>query len=226
MERMHLVYPDPQFARRARTAQAVRRLAESLVAHHVADDDLDAVADWAEATAARLETGPAVARRDDYQKRRYTDPRPADGDRLISFTDRPFSGPANPSAYDLVIHCEGAEAVGVARFGKLQEASPGRAHGGVTASAFDDVMGYVMSIAAIAAYTGELTVRYLAPMPLHEPVTFRCGVAERDGRRWTVTGTATSADGTVVATGSARFAVVPPERFDLPADAVAPPPQG
>ncbi len=222
---MHLVYPDPQFDVRAAAAAAMRRLAEAMVAHHVDDGDLLELTAWASAAAARLETGETVTRRDDYQMRRYLDPPPAEGDMLVSFTDRPFSGPANPCAYDLVIRREGDEAVGVARFGKLQEASPGRAHGGVTASTFDDVMGYVMSIAAVAAYTGSLTVRYVAPMPLWEPVEFRCGVAERAGRKWTLAGTARAADGTVVAEASALFLVVPPERFGLPEGTVAPPPR-
>lgn len=222
---MHLVYPDPQFAARAAAAAAVRRLAEAMVAHHVTDTELGEIGAWASDRADRLGSGEVVTRRDDYQKRRYTDPPPAEGDVLVSFTDRPFSGPANPCAYDLVIRREGDEAVGVARFGKLQEASPGRAHGGVTASTFDDVMGYVMSIAAVAAYTGSLSVRYVAPMPLWEPVEFRCGVAERLGRKWTLAGAARREDGTVVAEASATFIVVPPERFDLPEGTVAPPPR-
>ena len=108
----------------------------------------------------------------------------------MSFSDRPISGPANPSAVDLVIRREGRESVGVATFDRRFESSPGRVHGGITASVFDDVMGYVNVIEGVAAYTYELTVRYLAGMPLGEPVVdpgpdgpLRLGPAAVDGHR-------------------------------------------
>ena len=71
----------------------------------------------------------AVTRADDYQARRYTIAPPRDGDRLISFSDRPVSGPANPTATDLIVWRDGDVVRAVARFGRLAEASPGRAHG-------------------------------------------------------------------------------------------------
>jgi acyl-coenzyme A thioesterase PaaI-like protein len=211
---MHLVYPDPQIETRTAAATAVRRLAEALVGHVVDDGALAEVTAWANAAAERLERGEVVVRADDYQTRRYTHPAPQDGDRLVSFTDRPVSGPANPTAQDLVLHRVGDEVVGVVRFGRLSEASPGRAHGGMTAAVFDDVMGYVMLVAAVAAYTGSLTVRYLKPLPIREPVEFRGRVSERKDRVWTVTAEA-RANGEIVSDAEGQFVVVPPERFGL-----------
>ena len=82
---------------------------------------------------------------------------------------------------------------------------------------FDDVMGYVNVIEGVAAYTYELTVRYLAGMPLGEPVVIRARMGECDWerRRSTITAEATLADGTVAADAHARFALVPRERFGL-----------
>src|SRR5215213_3989523 len=202
-----LTYDDPQLARRHRAAVALRRLSTALVGHRIADDALDRVAGWAEAEAAALKDGAAVPRAEDYQRRRYLDPSPPEGVAIVSFSDRPVSGPANPAAVDLVIQREGHESVGVATFDRRFESSPGRVHGGVTASVFDDVMGYVNVIEGVAAYTYELTVRYLAGMPLGEPVEVRARMTDCDWatRRSTVVAEARS-DGVLVAEASASFA--------------------
>lgn len=212
-----LTYPDHQLVRRHRAAAALRRLSAALVGHAADDDLLDEVAGWAEAAADRVAAGQPVARAGDYQARRYLDPTPPEGVPLVAFSDRPVSGPANPSAIDLIVRRDGRESVGTAVFDRRFESSPGRVHGGVTASAFDDVMGYVNVIEGVAAYTSELTVRYLAGMPLHEPVEIRARMLDCDWttRRSTVTAEARTRDGVVVADASARFALLPPERFGL-----------
>jgi predicted thioesterase len=82
---------------------------------------------------------------------------------------------------------------------------------------FDDVMGYVNVIEGVAAYTYELTVRYLAGMPLGEPVEVRARMTECDWerRRSTVTAEARAMDGTLVADAVASFALLPRQRFGL-----------
>lgn len=219
--RTHYVYPDAQVETRTEAASALRRLAEALVGRAVADDDLASVTEWANATAQRLEQGEVVVRADDYQKRRYTHPAPHDGDRLVPMTDRPISGPANPAALDLQHRRVGDEVHSTVVFRRLSESSPGRAHGGMTAAVFDDVMGALMVVSAVAAYTGELTVKYIAGVPIGEPVQFRAWVAERRERVWTVNATAHAGD---VLAGEAigRFVIVPPERFGLPPGTSAP----
>ncbi|MDH4146180.1 MAG: PaaI family thioesterase [Acidimicrobiia bacterium] len=211
----YFVYPDPQFDQRTDTADALRRLTAALVGHAADDASLARIASWARDVAADVEQGERLERGADYQARRYLDPPPEDGDELISFSDRPVSGPANASALDLRIRREGREAVGVAIFDRRFEASPNRSHGGITAACFDDVMGYVNIIDAVAAYTLELHVRYVAPMPLHVPVEFRARTVERSERRSTVTAEATAPDGTRVGEASAVFAIVAREKFGI-----------
>jgi acyl-coenzyme A thioesterase PaaI-like protein len=213
----HLIYPDPQLVRRHRAASALRRLSAAMVGHEVDDDTLDQVTEWAAARAAELARGPRIERAEDYQQRRYLDPPPPEGVPLVAFSDRPISGPANPSAVDLVVRRKGRESVGVAVFDRRFESSPGRVHGGITASVFDDVMGYVNVIEGVAAYTYELTVRYLAGMPLGEPVEVRARMTECDWerRRSTVTAEARAMDGTLVADAVASFALLPRQRFGL-----------
>jgi acyl-coenzyme A thioesterase PaaI-like protein len=212
----YLTYPDPQLRRRARAAGALRRLSEALVGHAPDDEVLDDVAAWADGHAARIRRGPRVDRAEDYQRRRYLDPTPPEGVAIHAFSDRPISGPANPSAVDLVVRREGRESVGTAVFDRRFESSPGRVHGGITASVFDDVMGYVNVIEGVAGYTYELTVRYLAGMPLDCPVEVRARMTDCDwGRRRSTVVAEARSDGVLVAEASASFALIPRERFGL-----------
>ena len=214
---VHLVYDDPMLAERDRAGRAVRRLAEAMIGREVTSEELAEIAGWADAAAARLEPHEPIQRADDYQARRYTIAPPEDGDRLISFTDRPISGPGNPVANELVLWRDGMTVRAVATFGRLSEASPGRVHGGITSATFDDVMGYVMIVEATAAYTGELTVRYKAPMHIGSPVYFDAAVTDRAGKVWTITATARagSPDGDIVSEASGKFVVVSPERLGV-----------
>jgi acyl-coenzyme A thioesterase PaaI-like protein len=216
VEGAFLTYPDPQLRERARAAAALRLLSEALVGHAAGDEELEELSAWAEECAARLRAGARLDRAEDYQRRRYLDPAPPEGVAIHAFSDRPISGPANPSAVDLVVRREGRESVGIAIFDRRFESSPGRVHGGITASVFDDVMGYVNVIEGVAAYTWELTVRYLAGMPLGEPVELRARMTHCDWetRRSTVTAEAHS-NGVLVAEATASFALLPPSRFGL-----------
>lgn len=214
---LHLVYEDPILTERDRAGRAMRRLGEALIGREVTVEDLAEVEAWSTSLAERLELRPAIQREDDYQARRYTIAPPEDGDRLISFSDRPISGPANPAANDLILWRDGSTVRAVARFGRLCESSPNRVHGGLSAAVFDDVMGYVMIVEATAAFTGELTVRYTAPMRVGEAIHFAARVTERGEKVWTITATARAGtpDGEVVGEASGRFVVVSPERLGV-----------
>ncbi len=210
-----MVYPDPRLAVRAAAAAELRRLAAALVSHECGDALLESIAESARGFALEVEDGAPLPVRDDYQARRYLDPPPPDGAQMVSMSERPFSGPANVVGFDFVIHRDGNEAVGVVKLDRRAEASPNRAHGGLTAALFDDVMGYVNTLEAHAAYTRDLTVRYLAPFPLHVPVTIRARVTERSERRCMVTAEATDPDGTCVGEAAGTFAIVAKEKFGL-----------
>ena len=67
------------------------------------------------------------------------------------------------------------------------EGAPGRAHGGIVAAAFDDVTGFVIGQLREPAFTGELTVRYLAPVPVDEPLEMRARLEGRERRKLFIT---------------------------------------
>jgi acyl-coenzyme A thioesterase PaaI-like protein len=212
---VHEVFPDHRLAARTSAAAALRQLSEALVAHDAHDATLDAVARWATDTAELVRREPILPRAADYLHRRYTDPAPPDGGALITSSDRPVSGPANPSAVAMTIRRVGNEARAEIEFDRRFESAPGRVHGGVTASVFDDLMGYVQVIDGVAAYTRELHVRYLAAIPTYTPIEVRARTTERGDRRSIVTAEARIVGvDQPVADARGIFAVIPREQLD------------
>ena len=172
------------------------------------------MAEWAGALAGRIATGERRHRDPDYLRRRATDPPLPEGPSVMTSSDRPVSGPANPAAVQVDVRRVGNEACAEVVFDRRFESAPGRVHGGMTAAVFDDLMGYVQVIEGIASYTLELTVRYHAAMPTHAPVEVRARAVERTERRCIVTAEAVRAGSTdVLAEARGVFAIVPPERL-------------
>lgn len=192
---LHLIYADPQLAERSAAAGALRRLAHAFVRHRTDADTLAEIAAWADAAADRLEAGSAaVPRPADYFARRYTDPRPPNGAEVMAFSDRAFSGPANPTAMhvDMRRHNEGVRAR--VTFGAAFESAPGRVHGGAVSAVVDDVLGYLMVCLGIAAYTARLEIDYRGGVPIDEPVTYVARETSREGRKSQVKLTVRAAD--------------------------------
>ena len=102
-DKIHFVYEDPQFSSRSSAAYALRRLGNAFVRHRFSDDELTSLANWATSTAQKLERSEPRSRPSDYFERRYSDPRPVDGSEVIAFSDRTFSGPANPMGVEVEI---------------------------------------------------------------------------------------------------------------------------
>ena len=181
---LHLIYPDAQLAERSAAAGALRRLAHAFVRHRTDPETLAEIAAWAEVTAERLEAGSApVPRPTDYFARRYTDPRPADGAEVMAFSDRAFSGPANPTAMEVDMRRDGDGVRAQVTFGAAFESAPGRAHGGSVCAVVDDVLGYLMVCLGIAAYTARLEIDYRGGVPIDEPVIFSGREIRREGRK-------------------------------------------
>ena len=181
---LHLIYPDSQLEERSKAAGSLRRLAHAFVRHRTDPQTLAEIAAWAERTAEQLEAGSApVARPEDYFARRYVDPRPVDGAEVMAFSDRAFSGPANPTAMEVDMRRNGDGVRAVVTFGAAFESAPGRAHGGSVCAVVDDVLGYLMVCLGIAAYTARLEIDYRGGVPIDEPVAFTGRETRREGRK-------------------------------------------
>lgn len=133
------------------------------------------------------------------------------------FPDCIVSGQANPMGVAITVHREGDDAVARVGFGPAFEGAPGRAHGGVVAAVFDDTLGFVLSMVQTPAFTGQLTVSYLAPTPVGEDLEFRARLRERNGRKLLIEGEERH-DGQLVATCEVLFISIPPDGLGLPAD--------
>lgn len=88
--------------------------------------------------------------------------------------------------------------------GPENEGGPQVAHGGWTASVFDEVLGHVPLLHGQLAVTGQLWVTYVKPVPVGRPLRARAWTQRREGRRWYVEGEMTLAfTGAVLARGEA-----------------------
>ena len=174
---------DVDLAARSRAAASLRRLGHAIVGHHVDPAVLDDIAEQVERWLPALESAAPRSRPIDDMKRRLYEEPAGDGEDLDHFPDCVVSGPANPMGIAVKLHREGDDAVARVTLGAAFEGAPKRAHGGIVAAIFDDTMGLVLKMIATPAYTGELTVRYLAPTPVGAELEFRARLTERQGRK-------------------------------------------
>ena len=71
------------------------------------------------------------------------------------------------TSVDIDVRFEAEEVIAIVVLRDAFEGAPGRAHGGIVAAAFDDVTGFVIGLLHEPAFTGELTVRYVKPVPVN-----------------------------------------------------------
>jgi acyl-coenzyme A thioesterase PaaI-like protein len=210
-------FDDPDFAARVRAASALRRFGHSFVGHHVDRALFDEVADTVEGWIERFDAQPVRYRPIDDMKRGIYGTRPEDGETMDHFPDCVVSGKANPMGIAIEVHRDGEDAVVRVTLGEAFEGAPSRAHGGVVAAVFDDAMGFVLGMLSAPAFTGELTIRYLAPTPVGDEIEFRARLRERVGRKLYIEAEATD-DGETIATAEGLFICIPRERLGLSAE--------
>jgi acyl-coenzyme A thioesterase PaaI-like protein len=200
---------------RARAAAALRRLGHAVSGHEADEALLERVAAAADRVADDLEAAPPRVRDLLELKRRMFDVEVPDGARIVHFDECFVSGPWNPLGIAIDVHRDGDEAVARVELGPAFEGAPGRSHGGIVAAIFDDVLGYLLTFTHTPGFTGELTVRYLAPTPIGQPLEFRSRVVRREGRKLFCEAEARVAgsDGDLVATAHAVFIAIAADRM-------------
>jgi acyl-coenzyme A thioesterase PaaI-like protein len=203
---------------RATAAAALRRLGHAMMGHEADPDLLLRVAAAADRVSSDLEAQPPRQRDLLELKRRMFEQDVADGDVVVHFDECFVSGPWNPMGIAVEVRREGDEAVASVELGPAFEGAPGRSHGGIVAAIFDDVLGYLLTFVHTPAFTGELTVRYLAPTPIGQPLEFRARVLEVDGRKIRASAEAHALDadggrGEPVASASGLFIAIATDRI-------------
>jgi len=210
-------------ARRA-AGRAVRDLGHALVAHEADEATLDEVAESLNALTHRLGTGAPRSRPIEQVANWEGDDTPH-GVPVESYDDRPFSGNASPWGLDIDVRRRGDEIEAHVTLRAAHEGAPDRSHGGIVAGLFDDVFGFMLGVLQQPAFTGELTVRYVKPIPLHRPLICRGRLAERSGRKLWIEGElvdATTPGQPVVARGRGLFITVDPSVFSRTMELPAP----
>jgi acyl-coenzyme A thioesterase PaaI-like protein len=203
---------------REQAAAALRRLGHAVVGHEADAALLLRIAELADSTAAGVETRTARSRPVEVMKRRLWEQPPADGAPMSHFPECVVSGQANPMGVGIHVRRDGEAAVAAFNLGPAFEGAPGRAHGGVVAAVFDDVMGYVLVVHRVPAFTGRLTVNYRAPVPLGVDLSVRARLRNRSGRKLFMVAEMTHGDD-VICDAEGLFIAIPPERLGLPPDA-------
>jgi uncharacterized protein (TIGR00369 family) len=90
---------------------------------------------------------------------------------------------------------------------------PGHAHGGIIATLLDEAMSKANRARNILAMTRHLSVEYLRPVPLGQPLTLTARHVEAHGRRHHCEAELADAASQVLATGKAVFVAVEPDHF-------------
>jgi acyl-coenzyme A thioesterase PaaI-like protein len=201
----------PTDSARSVAAAALRDLNHAFVAADADDRQLLAVAD-----VARTETEKLLAARPRdrmaLMRAATREQRFPAADTASGFADRAVAGLDNPTSIDIDVSFEGDTVVARVVLRKAFEGAPGRAHGGIVAAAFDDVTGFVIGRVEEPAFTGELTVRYVAPVPVEQPLIMRAWLEGRERRKLFIEGDAHAAE-QLVATCHAIYVTVDPDRF-------------
>lgn len=207
---------------RKAAAAALNRLSHALVHHRADAAVLATIAREADRLAVDIEDEPVRERRmellshpgfDAAVEGSLGDLVHDDGAFVDTFSDSPVSGSANPLSIGLRIAREGEEAIGKVTLAPGWQGAPGRSHGGVVAAILDEVLGALLPIIGAMAYTGELTVRYIAPCPLGEELTFRARAVRQDGRKLHLECEGHDAGGTRFAKATSTFITVDLEQF-------------
>ncbi len=199
---------------RVAASNSLRDLVHAFVRAHPADDEIyGEIQERAHALAEVLEAAPRRNRLEMMQaaRERHGGTFPV-GVAAGGFNDRAVAGLANPSAVDIEVEPGGDEVVARIFFRKGFEGPPGRTHGGIVAATFDDVTGFIIGRIGQPAFTGELTVRFVGPVPIETPIEMRARLDGQERRKLFISGEAT-VNGEVVATCKAIYITIDPSLF-------------
>ncbi len=210
---LHLPLMKTEEAREG-AAASLRALSHAFAAHDPADDALASLAETANALTLAVNGAPM---RDRLALMRSS----RDGSLLggSGFEDRAVGGCSNPTSVGLEVRFDSDEVIADFVLRRAFEGAPGRAHGGIVAAAFDDVTGFVIGRLQEPAFTGELTVRYLAAVPVDEALEIRARLDGRERRKLFISAELRTSDAVVakcraiyITVDLARFAGAPDPR--------------
>ena len=205
---------DPLIDDRLAAAAALRDLNHAFVGHDADTSELRDLTADAQRHAAAIRHGEQRDRLALMRRAREASPddSPITSGPGSGFEDRAVAGRANPTSVDLDVRFVADEVIAELVLHRAFEGAPGRAHGGIVSAVFDDITGYVIGFLGEPAFTGELTVRFNAPVPVEEPLVIRARLVGRERRKIFITAEATARE-VAVATCKATYIAVDPSVF-------------
>ena len=99
------------------------------------------------------------------------------------------------------------------RLGKRYTGPPGHCHGGVIATILDEAMGKVNKLRHVVALTSQITVNYLKPVPLNQPLRVESREVSVHGRRHVNRAQILNEQGEVLASSRGLFIAIDPHRM-------------
>ena len=99
------------------------------------------------------------------------------------------------------------------RLGKRYTGPPGHCHGGIIATILDEAMGKVNKLRHVVALTSRITVDYLKPVPLNQPLRVESCEVSVHGRRHINQAEILNERGEVLARGRGLFVAIDPHRM-------------
>jgi uncharacterized protein (TIGR00369 family) len=112
-------------------------------------------------------------------------------------------------AYDEERHCFICQF----RLGKRFTGPPGHCHGGIIATILDEAMGKVNKLRHVIALTSEITVNYLKPVPLHQPLRVESREVRVRGRKHINLAEILNQKGEVLARSRGLFIAIDPKKM-------------
>ncbi len=197
---------------RSMAAGALRRLGHAFVSHEIDETLLTNIHTTIDKLLPIINKGEKRVRAIAAMKRAAFARAPKDQESIDHFPDCVVSGLENPMGIAASGYRDKDDAVIDVTLGAAFEGAPNRAHGGIVAALFDDVMGMILNIIETPAFTGRLTISYLAPTPVNEPLEFRAQCDRIEGRKIYVSAKALHGDN-IIATAEAIFISVSQSKF-------------
>ncbi|MGH0028633.1 MAG: PaaI family thioesterase [Myxococcota bacterium] len=169
----------------ARLATATRAVIDRVRRSAASPETMDAAARALEEVAARLESdvhpGPYMQRGLVWDGEMAEIEHPIDFEEFFPYS--PLVGPRNPVSPPMRFEEREGRLLGRVTFGAAYTGPPGSVHGGVIASAFDELLGSANLVNGTGGMTGTLTVRYRRPTPVDAPIELEGWVERTEGRK-------------------------------------------
>jgi uncharacterized protein (TIGR00369 family) len=124
-------------------------------------------------------------------------------------------GPDNAAGMHLKFAFDKKRQMFVCRFRLDQRYTgpPGHCHGGIIATILDEAIGKVNKLRQVIALTSQMTVDYLRPVPLNQPLRVESRELRVRGRKHVNVAEILDRNGEVLARGRAVFIAIDPSRF-------------